>query len=179
MTTTDYRDSLKILEDAIIDARRIERGINALVRSALLRTYEEMYHEPIKIKPFHRYFKLWCGRTAFYNLLDCRGGVSVERAIGILVSDRELRVAMGLSPNNITDEEIWVVHKLTLLSGASANLLEWLHTTRSYDTSSALQQASGTTSNEPSLSAFVPSVSESEKGTSGRGSLSTNVKRRS
>ena len=146
ITNTDWLNELEL---SVEESREVDRGINALVRSALLRTHEEMYHEPIKIRPFYRYFKPWIGRTSFYNLLEGRGGVSPERAVGLLASDRELREAVGLDPNNITEEEWHVVHKLTRRNLASASLLGWLRTTKSFDTSIAHLQASGTTFSEP------------------------------
>lgn len=170
---------LKELEDAVIDAKRIERGINAVARQAISRTYKEMYSEPLKVRPFHRYFAPWCSRTSFYNLLNNKGGVSVEKAIGLLVSDRELRIAVGLEPDNILEEESWVIRRLILLAGAKGSLLEWLHTTLSSDTSTAPPPPSGITDSEPNSSVSSPKPSQLVNATSELGSRSINGKRHS
>lgn len=158
-------DLISTLETSAIDSRRDERAINEIVRSALKETYSLMYDAPMKVRPFHRYYKLWISRTAFYNLLENRGGSSPTRCLGMLCSDRELRTALALPPYKLSEEQECLLHRLIQLHLASANLMGWLLGIRSLDTSTALLQVSGQTNKEPNSLELLPSALESVNAT--------------
>ena len=127
---TGASDELMKLEGIILESRRYERGINALVRKVLLETYQEMYSEPLNVRPFYRFFKRWIGRSAFYNFLHYRGGVSTDRCLGMLMSTIELRLALGLKAINLSEDDLELLCLLKSTYSLKMNLLDSIFTTR-------------------------------------------------
>lgn len=127
---TGHSDELMKLEGIILESRRYERGINALVRKVLLETYQEMYSEPLNVRPFYRFFKRWIGRSAFYNFLHHRGGVSTDRCLGMLMSAIELRLALGLKASSLSEDDLELLCLLESTYSLKVNLLDKIITTR-------------------------------------------------
>lgn len=141
--------ALDTLEHLVTVARENERMANAIARRALKKTYEDMYGEPIKVMPFYRFFCPWVGRTAFYNFLEDRGGIALDRCLGLLVSNKELRQAVGLEPNTFTEEEIDFICLQRTDCGLKHSLWESLTTMPNSETISLPPQACLKTVKEP------------------------------
>lgn len=148
---------------SIDNARQHTRHVNNVTRSVVLETCQAIWGEEANIRDYYEYFAPWLLRTAFYNFLNNRNGISTDRCLGILYSCGHLRCMNGLPPFKLTEEQLECLLTERRLNLLRVYSLEWLSSTMSVEIPSAHPHLYGIICNELNSSESLPSVIPSEK----------------